>query len=294
MRKNSNSKVLSLVLVCFVYGSCSTNLNQVTEEQYYRSSADIRPRAQRADPVEVEDHEEDVEESEELAVLIRRPPASSGGLDGDAAGQVLFENRECLSRCYTSLDSDRVGQGVVYAVLDVESNGHVDGVLIGHSDVRSAPFLECLDRELSDLEMPRSSERSAVQVYFVFGTVDIAHARQFLRDYRERRDGEEGSDTVALSEIGTSVRGCYERIFRSQRTEPGRVVLDLTLTESGEISDIGISEDDFDGRLDECIQTVVEKLRFDMTEEISTSFSYPVIIYPSRQNPVTDSDVSER
>lgn len=228
-------------------------------------------------------------------VLVRRAPRSRGSLDGDAAGQVIYENVGQLEECHTSAGGVDAGRGVVYVLLDVTARGQVDGVLIGHSDIENTRFMECLERELGELAMPATSESSVVQAHLVFGARDQDEGREMLRAYRASRaaQSDESEEAVPLTEVRRSVQGCYERVFRGRGTEGGRMVLTLTVDDDGRIESVEITEDSLDGSLDSCIHTVVEKLRLELNEGMGSSVIYPVIISPGAQTemPLPTDDV---
>lgn len=300
-----------LVGVNSVAGCSSGNANQPSTQpsaqpstgDYYQPLSDLDIPSQAGDGG-VEDGTTDdvvdrgngaagVSERAVPRVLVRRAPRSRGSLDGNAAGQVIFENETLLEQCYASAGGVEAGRGVVYLLFDVTSRGAVDGVLIGHSDVENMGFLQCLERELGELSMPATSGSSVVQAHLVFGARDEDEGREMLRAYRASRDEEtEVSDeAVPLTAVRQSVQGCYERVFRGRGTEGGRLVLTLNVEDDGRVASVDITEDSFESALNICVHTVVEKLRLELDEGAGPSINYPVIISPSAQtNLPTTSD----
>jgi hypothetical protein len=213
-------------------------------------------------------------------VLVRREPRCSGTYDCDAAGLEIFGLEEQLGACYEEAGAARAGRGVVYALLDVQPEGDVHGVLIGYSDVRSAGFMDCLERELGTLSMPASQSTSVVQALLVFGARDQAEGREMLAAYRTARAASESDEPVPTTAIRQSVQSCYERQFRSREAPAGRIVLSLTTHEDGRVESVAVTEDAFGGQLDECVVDVVGKLHLSLEEGAGTSLVYPVVLQP--------------
>ncbi len=273
-------RVATLAISTFLTTSCASQLgsqspNDGSNEEYYddRDPDETSPEGDRDEPVAT---------NPAAPVLVRRTPTSSGPLDGDAAGLALFGASDGLDACYRSHLDASVDAGIVFIVLDVLPSGEVEDVLIGYSDMSDSVFLGCLERTLSDVEMPAAEGSSVVQAHLVFGAADVERGRSLMRAYRTARDGRELDETVPLSEIGRNVQGCYERVFRGRQGEPGRLVLNLSLDDDGSIASVAIAEDDFDGRLDACVRTTVEKLRLEREEGESDQLVYPVILQPGR------------
>jgi hypothetical protein len=226
--------------------------------------------------------------------LVRRAPTCSGGRDCDAAGRAIFERSEQLQACYEAAGADAVGRGVVYVLLDVQPEGAVEGVLVGYSDVRSTSFMRCLDEQLGALEMPASAAASVVQALLVFGARDRAEGRSMLAAYRAARAVSEQERVVPLTAIRQSVQSCHERTFRGRETQAGRLVLNVTVQEDGRVASVEITEDAFDGRLDECVIDTVEKLTLDVEEGMGTTFVYPVVLQPGAQSGPAPTDAQPR
>jgi hypothetical protein len=106
-----------------------------------------------------------------------------------------------------------------------------------------------------------------------------------LRAYRASRDAESevSDEPVPLTAVRRSVQGCYERVYRGRGTEGGRLVLDITVQDDGRVESVDVTEDSFDGSLDICIQTVVEKFILILDEGAGPTVNYPVIISPSAE-----------
>lgn len=278
-------RVAALVAVAVLAGCGAGLAGAGDDDEYYRDSTDRR----RARPAEATDaaaepaSEPGAEPAAQLPpVLVRRAPTSSGPLDGDRAGAVIFGGERELRACYGGLTSP-AGAGVVYALLDVTAGGEVEGVLVGYSDVRDMRFLDCVEDALSRLAMPATSGPSVVQAYLVFGARDEAQARTMLRAYRAARaeDQGEGDEPQPMTAVREAVQGCAERVYRGRIETGGRLVLELGLEADGSVRSVAIGEDAFEGRLDDCVETAVEKLRLAVDEGAGTTISYPVIIQPT-------------
>lgn len=211
-------------------------------------------------------------------LLVRRPASSSGSLEGEAAGAVIFGASEDLARCYAVAGRESSGRGVVYVLLDIEPNGEVGGVLVGHSAVTSSRFMSCIEETLGGLSMPTAPDRSIVQAYMVFGVDDEDEARRLLGGYRARRASSESEEPVPLTTIRQRVQGCFERVARGRGHETGRIVLAITVGEGGAVSTVEVREESFEGRLDSCVIAGVEKLTLVLEEAAGPTILYPVLI----------------
>lgn len=214
-------------------------------------------------------------------VLIRRAPESNGPLDGDAAGMVLFENVESIASCYRQAGAGGGGSGVAFVIFDVQRDGDITDAIVGHSDVRSMGFVRCIEGALGAITMPEAEGKSIVQAYLVFGAADEDEGRRMLRSYRAARaEAEERvGDAMPLTAVRNVVQGCYERIFRGRQATPGRLVLGMSLGEEGEVEEIEITEETFDGRLDQCVLASLRGLRLQLDDDAST-ITYPVVLQP--------------
>jgi len=216
-------------------------------------------------------------------VLVRRAPSSTGGLEGDVVGRALARQSSHFATCYQAAGGPQIGRGVVYLLLDVEAAGRIGRVTVGHSDIRSPRFESCLRDSLDELTLPEASGPSMVQAHLVFGTNDDDEGREMLRAYRATRvrDGNADMAAVPLSGLRRRVQSCYERAFRG-RGMRGRMVLALTLTEDGSVSEAAVSEENLDGRLDRCVLGAVRNLRLEQQQASAATLLYPVILEPGR------------
>lgn len=219
------------------------------------------------------------------AVLVRRPPRSSGQIDGDAVGWALFRHSHRFAACYDDAGGARSGAGVVYLLLDVERNGELSGVTIGHSDIRSERFERCLRQELLSLDLPSGESRATLQAHLIFGASGVEEGRRMLGDYRSSRaPSEVDSEQIAvpLSNLRARIQSCYERISRRRPYLRGRMVLELTVEEDGSVSDAEVSEDDLDGTLNQCVLNAVRDLRLMGEYASAATMRYPVFLEPGR------------
>jgi hypothetical protein len=241
-------------------------------------------------------------EDRAAAVLVRRPPASSGALAGDAAGWALFEHADELGACYDDAGGSVVGRGVVYVVLDVEPQGRVDHVTVGHSDVRSARFEECLRGALQGVAMPPAADGARVQAHLVFGAADAAEGRAMLVAYRATRAGASGgaaraeddgiAETIPLTGLRTRIQTCYERRLRGRPGLRGRMLLELTVDADGLVSRAGFADGAGGGRagrpspldatLSRCVLGAVRNVRLEGDYAASATLTYPLILEPGR------------
>jgi hypothetical protein len=217
------------------------------------------------------------------AVLVRRPPRSSGDIDADAVGWALFRNSSRFAACYEEGGGPRNGTGVVYLLLDVERTGELADVTIGHSDIRSERFESCLRRELQELSLPGGSTRATLQAHLIFGASDFDEGRRMLSEYRATRvtsNARRERDAVPLTDLRARIQSCYERISRRQPELRGRMVLELTIEEDGYVSDAAVSEDDLDGSLNQCVLSSVRDLRLMGEYASAATMRYPVVLEP--------------
>jgi len=223
-----------------------------------------------------------VEAEADSTVLVRRPPRSSGRLDGDLVGRQLYERRARLAACYRDSGGVAAGRGVVYALLDVNSGGQVRRSTIGHSDVRDRRFERCLDNELRSLDLPATGDQSLVQAHLVFGAVDDEEGRAMMSAYRASRPGDRSeTEPMELAGLRGRIQPCYERALRRTPNLSGRTVLHLVLDEDGSVADAAFSSGDGIGDgLGRCVLGVVRNLRFRREDASVATLSYPVILQP--------------
>jgi hypothetical protein len=272
--------VLGAVQGCAARQSTADSADSAEPDDYY-----VSPDEDSETPAEGSDGSSDDEAERDEAtghVLVRRAPTSSGALDGEAAGRVLYDATAELERCYVDSGGAELGEGVVFALLDVEADGAVSDVLIGHSDVKAREFVDCIGMIMSHLGMPTSTGTSVLQAYLVFGAGSEEQGRQMMRAYREARSSSTEPEPSSFTEVRRSVQGCYERIFRGTGREVGRLVLDLTVVADGRVENVEIAEENLSGRLDECVVAAVLNLRLDVEQEGESNVLYPVVIYPGR------------
>lgn len=234
------------------------------------------------------------------AVLVRRPPSSSGALEGDAAGWALFEQAGELGACYADAGGAALGRGVVYVVLDVEPGGRVDRATIGHSDVRSSRFEACLRQALLGVAMPASAGGSRVQAHLVFGAGDRAEGRAMLVAYRATRAVAGGggagaavaAEAIPLTGLRSRIQTCYERRLRGRPGLRGRMLLELTVESDGQVSRAGIAAGAggdrpdrgpaLDDALSRCVLGAVRNVRLAGEYASSATLTYPVVFEPGR------------
>jgi len=272
-----------------VNASCSAQLETNEPElDYYDSrdhhNSDARQRSMdRGEPSSAEPPLADSVETS--LVLVRRAPESNGPLDGEEAGRVLFEESQRLSACYDESGASRSGAGVAFVIFDVESSGEITAAVVGHSDVRSTSFVECLEGALRSIPMPRSEGKSVVQAYLVFGAEDEDEGRRMLSAYREARarSAELWADAMPLTQVRTLVQGCYERAFRGRSGSSGRLVLDMTMGQGGLIDRVEITEDNFEGQLDDCVLASLRGRLIQLDVETATTVTYPVLLQPGER-----------
>ena len=217
-------------------------------------------------------------------VLVRRPPRSSGRLDGDLVGRAVHEERDRLATCYRSAGGVAAGRGVVYALLDVAGSGRVRRVTIGHSDVRSRLFEHCVEEVLRSMPMPATGELSVIQAHVVFGATDHDEGRAMLIAYREsrQRGGDQGivtEDPISVAGLRGRLQPCYERALRRSPGLQGRTELHLVLEEDGSVADAAFSSNGvFSDGLGRCVLGVVRSLRVHRDDPSVATLTYPVII----------------
>jgi hypothetical protein len=228
------------------------------------------------------------ESSAEPEILVRRPPSSTGALDGDEAGWAIFGRSAELGACYAGAGGGLAGRGVVYVLLDVEPAGTVERVTIGHSDIRGARFEGCLRDALSGLALPSSGRRALVQTHLVFGARDRDDGRALLRAYRTARAGggaphaARGEAAVSLTSLRGRIQTCYERRLRGRPDLRGRMMLELTVEVDGQISRAAVTEQALDDRLSRCVLGAVRNVRLQGEYASSAILQYPVILEPGR------------
>jgi len=218
-------------------------------------------------------------------VLVRRAPSSSGSLEGDVAGRIIFGHADRLASCYEAVGGAAAGRGVVYLILDVEPQGQVRQAMVGHTDVHQPRFESCLVEELGNLRMPPSADRAVIQAHLLFGARDEDEGRAMLRAYRASRAASGGPDLgtetrIRLSDVGRRVQRCYERTFRGHFNDPGRFVVALTIADGGQVSSVDVIEESLDGRLDECVQDELENVMLEDDGDLPPRILYPVILHP--------------
>ncbi len=225
----------------------------------------------------------EVESTTLPSVLVRRAPRATGDLDADAAGRALARRWRDFEACHEAAGGDRIGRGVVYVLLDVAPGGVVEHVTVGHSDVRAVRFETCLRGVLRETTLPAATTSSLVQAHLIFGAEGIDEGRQMLRAYRSTRAPTREttrSAAVPLVDLRHRVQSCYERALRRRPSLRGRLVLELTVAEDGEIAEAEVSEDGLDGVLDRCVLGAIRGLRLEVAS--ASRLQYPVILEPGR------------
>lgn len=219
------------------------------------------------------------------AVLVRRPPRSSGALDGDAVGRALYAHRGELAACYDEVGGGRAGRGVVYALLDVGRDGAVRRADVGYTDVRDPRFERCVEGVMRGLPLPASGDLSLVQAHLVFGAESEEEGRALLAAYREgiqaRETAARPDEPVTLAGLRGRIQPCYERALRRSPGLSGRTVLHIVLDEDGSVADAAFSSgDDLGDGLGRCVLGIVRSLRLSREDASVATLTYPVILGP--------------
>jgi hypothetical protein len=281
--------ILIATSVVVLSAGCSAQISTNEPElDYYDSRDHHASEEQRGDAGGGESSSAErasTSDREPSSVLVRRAPESNGPLDGDEAGRALFEAADQLAACYDETGAERSGAGVAFVIFDVERGGEITKAVVGHSDVRDTRFVDCLERTLRSIAMPESEGKSVIQAYLVFGAEDEEEGRRMLSVYREARarSADRWADALPLTQVRTVVQGCYERAFRGRTATQGRLVLGMTMGQGGLIDRVEITEDNFDGRLDECVHAALRGLRLQLDAEDSSTISYPVLLQPGER-----------
>ena len=184
-----------------------------------------------------------------------------------------------------AVGGEAAGRGVVYLLLDVDGEGEVWRVTVGHADVRGRAFERCLEATLRAVPMPATGQSSLVAAHLIFGATGEGEARQMLASYRARRRVEEpdrGAHPLSLAELRGRIRPCYESALRRSPGLSGRTVLHLSLDDEGHVEDASFSStgDGLGDGLGRCVLGAVRDLRLDRAETSVATLAYPVIVAP--------------